>query len=131
MGKAKKENKLPDNCAKSFDRYIRSSEQKLNLVAQSIRGLEVSKALTQLKYSKRRIAQDVIKVLQSAIANAENNHSLDIDRLLVEEAYVGKAIVMKRFRPRARGRGGRILKPISNLTIIVSEKQEDADGTKS
>ena len=131
MGKAKKENKLPDNCAKAFARSIRSSAQKLNLVAQSIRGLEVSKALTQLKYSKRRIAQDVIKVLHSAIANAENNHSLDIDRLLVEEAYVGKAIVMKRFRPRARGRGGRILKPISNLTIIVSEKQEDADGTKS
>ena len=131
MGKAKKENKLPDNCAKAFARSIRSSAQKLNLVAQSIRGLEVSKALTQLKYSKRRIAQDVKKVLQSAIANAENNHSLDIDRLLVEEAYVGKAIVMKRFRPRARGRGGRILKPISNLTIIVSEKQEDADGTKS
>ena len=131
MGKAKKENKLPDNCAKAFARSIRSSAQKLNLVAQSIRGLEVSKALTQLKYSKRRIAQDVIKVLQSAIANAENNHSLDIDRLLVEETYVGKAIVMKRFRPRARGRGGRILKPISNLTIIVSEKQEDADGTKS
>lgn len=131
MGKAKKENKLPDNCAKAFARSIRSSAQKLNLVAQSIRGLEVSKALTQLKYSKRRIAQDVIKVLQSAIANAENNHSLDIDRLLVEEAYVGKAIVMKRFRPRARGRGGRILKPISNLTIIVSEKQEDVDGTKS
>lgn len=131
MGKAKKENKLPDNCAKAFARSIRSSAQKLNLVAQSIRGLEVSKALIQLKYSKRRIAQDVKKVLQSAIANAENNHSLDIDRLLVEEAYVGKAIVMKRFRPRARGRGGRILKPISNLTIIVSEKQEDADGTKS
>ena len=131
MGTAKKENKLPDNCAKAFARSIRSSAQKLNLVAQSIRGLEVSKALTQLKYSKRRIAQDVIKVLQSAIANAENNHSLDIDRLLVEEAYVGKAIVMKRFRPRARGRGGRILKPISNLTIIVSEKQEDVDGTKS
>ena len=130
MGKAKKENKLPDNCAKAFARSIRSSAQKLNLVAQSIRGLEVSEALTQLKYSKRRIAQDVKKVLQSAIANAENNHSLDIDRLLVEEAYVGKAIVMKRFRPRARGRGGRILKPISNLTIIVSEKQEDADGTK-
>ena len=131
MGKAKKENKLPDNCAKAFARSIRSSAQKLNLVAQSIRGLEVSKALTQLKYSKRRIAQDVKKVLQSAIANAENNHSLDIDRLLVEEAYVGKAIVMKRFRPRARGRGGRIHKPISNLTIVVSEKQEDADGTKS
>ena len=130
MSKAKKENKLPDNCAKAFARSIRSSAQKLNLVAQSIRGLEVSKALTQLKYSKRRIAQDVKKVLQSAIANAENNHSLDIDRLLVEEAYVGKAIVMKRFRPRARGRGGRIHKPISNLTIIVSEKQEDADGTK-
>ena len=131
MGKAKKENKLPDNCAKAFARSIRSSAQKLNLVAQSIKGLEVSEALTQLKYSKRRIAQDVKKVLQSAIANAENNHSLDIDRLLVEETYVGKAIVMKRFRPRARGRGGRIQKPISNLTIVVSEKGEDSDGTKS
>ena len=92
--------------------------------------MDVSSALTQLQFSKRRIAQDVKKVLQSAIANAENNHDLDIDSLFVQETYVGKAVVMKRFRPRARGRGGRIQKPISNLTIIVSEKQEDVNGTK-
>ena len=123
--------RILDNEAFSKGRNIRTSPQKLNLVAQSIRGLEASKAIASLSFSRKRIAIDVKRVLQSAIANAENNHSLDIDRLLVEEAYVGKAIVMKRFRPRARGRGGRIHKPISNLTIIVSEKQEDADGTKS
>ena len=122
--------RILDNEAFSKGRNIRTSPQKLNLVAQSIRGLEASKAIASLSFSRKRIAIDVKRVLQSAIANAENNHSLDIDRLLVEEAYVGKAIVMKRFRPRARGRGGRIHKPISNLTIIVSEKQEDADGTK-
>lgn len=131
MSKTKKETKLQENCAKAFDRSVRSSAQKLNLVAQSIRGLNVSDALKQLQFSNRRIAQDVKKVLQSAIANAENNHDLDIDRLSVKEAFVGKALVMKRFRPRARGRGGRIHKPISNLTIVVSEKQEDNNGTKS
>lgn len=130
MSKKNKENKLPDNCAKAFARSIRSSSHKLNLVTKSIKGMDVSSALTQLQFSKRRIAQEVKKVLQSAIANAENNHDLDIDSLFVEETYVGKAVVMKRFRPRARGRGGRIQKPISNLTIIVSEKQEDVNGTK-
>jgi len=131
MGKAKKEKKMPETSAMAFAKSIRSSSQKLNLVVQSIRGLDVSDALMQLQFSKRRISQDVKKVLQSAIANAENNHDLDIDRLLVDQAYVGKAIVMKRFRPRARGRGGRIQKPISNLTIIVSEREENSNGTKS
>ena len=83
-----------------------------------------------MQFSKRRISKDVKKVLQSAIANAENNHDLDIDRLLVDQAYVGKGLVMKRFRPRARGRGGRIQKPISNLTIVVSEKKEETNGAE-
>ena len=122
--------KLQENSAIAFAKSIRSSAQKLNLVAQSIRGLDVSEALIQLQFSKRRISKDVKKVLQSAIANAENNHDLDIDRLLVDQAYVGKGLVMKRFRPRARGRGGRIQKPISNLTIVVSEKKEETNGAE-
>ena len=125
MGKQSKNRNLPDNCAMALDRSIRSSAQKLNLVAESIRGMDASKALILLEFSKKRIATDVKKVLQSAIANAENNHNLDIDKLVVSEAYVGKALVMKRFRPRARGRGGKILKPISNLTVIVKENQEE------
>ena len=125
MGKSSKNRILPDNCAMALDRSIRSSAQKLILVAESIRGMDASKALIQLEFSKKRIATDVKKVLQSAIANAENNHNLDIDKLVVSEAYVGKALVMKRFRPRARGRGGKILKPISNLTVIVKENQEE------
>ena len=108
MGKASKDRRLDDKCAMALDRSVRSGAQKLNLVAASIRGMDVSKAL-----------------LQSAIANAENNHDLDIDKLIVSEAYVGKALVMKRFRPRARGRGAKILKPISNLTVIVKENQEE------
>jgi len=126
MGKASRKRDLPDNSAMALDRSVRSSAQKLNLVAESIRGMDASKALIQLQFSKKRIAADVKKVLQSAIANAENNHNLDIDKLIVSEAYVGKALVMKRFRPRARGRGGKILKPISNLTVIVRENQEEA-----
>ena len=126
MGKTSKKRKLEDNCAMALDRSVRSGAQKLNLVAASIRGMDVSKALLQLQFSKKRIAVDVKKVLQSAIANAENNHDLDIDKLVVSEAYVGKALVMKRFRPRARGRGAKILKPISNLTVIVKENQEEA-----
>ena len=125
MGKPSKKRRLPDNYAMAVDRSVRSSAQKLNLVASSIRGMNASKALLELQFSNKRIAGDVKKVLQSAIANAENNHDLDIDKLVVSEAYVGKALVMKRFRPRARGRGGKILKPISNLTIIVKENQEE------
>jgi len=125
MGKASKNRRLDEKYAMALDRSVRSGAQKLNLVAASIRGMDVSKALLQLQFSKKRIAIDVKKVLQSAIANAENNHDLDIDKLVVSEAYVGKALVMKRFRPRARGRGAKILKPISNLTVIVKENQEE------
>ena len=125
MGKSSKKRNIGENCAMALDRSVRCSAQKLNLVAASIRGMDVSKALLQLQFSKKRIAMDVKKVLQSAIANAENNHDLDIDKLVVSQAYVGKALVMKRFRPRARGRGGKILKPISNLTLIVRENQEE------
>jgi large subunit ribosomal protein L22 len=122
---------LADNEAKAFSASIRISPQKLNLVAASIRGLAVQSALTQLTFSKRRIAQDVKKVLQSAIANAENNHQLDVDRLVVSEAYVGKAIIMKRWRARARGRVGKIVKPFSNLTVIVRERAEAAAEEKA
>jgi len=122
---------LADNEAKAFSASIRISPQKLNLVAASIRGMAVQSALTQLTFSKRRIAQDVKKVLQSAIANAENNHQLDVDRLVVSEAYVGKAIIMKRWRARARGRVGKIVKPFSNLTVIVRERAEAAAEEKA
>ena len=108
--------------AEAVRRQIRVSPQKLNLVAAMIRGQDANKALATLTFSRRRIAIDVKKALQSAIANAENNHSLDVDRLFVKEAYVGKAIVMKRFKARARGRGARILKPFSHLTIVVGER---------
>ncbi|MEO0393608.1 MAG: 50S ribosomal protein L22, partial [Pseudomonadota bacterium] len=104
----------------------RGSPQKLNLVASMIRGKPVEKALLDLEFSTRRISVDVKKVLESAIANAENNHQLDVDRLFVAEAYVGKAMVMKRFRARARGRVGKILKPFSNVTIVVRERAEEA-----
>lgn len=103
---------------------IRTSGQKLNLVAQSIRGQNIKQAIDQLTFSRKRISGQVLKVLNSAIANAENNFGLDIDRLIVDEAYVGKSIVMKRMRPRARGRAARILKPFSKLTIIVKESEE-------
>jgi len=115
---------LADNAAKAVNTSIRTSPRKLNLVAESIRGLKADAALAQLTFSKRRVAEVVKKVLQSAIANAENNHQLDVDRLVVSEAYVGKAMVMKRFSPRARGRAGRIEKPFSNLTVIVREREE-------
>ena len=125
MGKASKKRRLEDNYAMAVDRSVRSSAQKLNLVASSIRGMNASKALLELQFSNKIIACAVKKVLLLSIAYAENNQDLDIDKLIVSEAYVGKALVMKRFRPRARGRGGKILKPISNLTIIVREDQEE------
>ncbi len=103
---------------------IRTSPQKLNLVARSIRGLGIKQAIDQLTFSRKRIAKEVLKVLNSAIANAENNFGLDIDRLKVDEAYVGKSLVMKRMRPRARGRAARILKPFSKLTIVLKEEKE-------
>ncbi|KZK78951.1 50S ribosomal protein L22 [Pseudovibrio sp. W64] len=126
MGKQKHERMLPDNEAKAVCRMLRVSPQKLNLVAASIRGKKVGTALADLTFSRKRISGDVKKTLMSAIANAENNHDLDVDNLVVAEAYVGKALVMKRFQPRARGRVGRILKPFSNLTIVVREVEETA-----
>ncbi len=126
MGKPKAERRLADNEALAVARSLRVSPQKLNLVAAMIRGKKAETALADLTFSKRRIADDVKKALQSAIANAENNHALDVDRLYVAEAYVGKGLVMKRWRPRARGRMGRIVKPFSNLTIVVREREETA-----
>ena len=124
MGKQSNPRSLADSEARSVVRNLRVSPQKLNLVATMIRGLDVNKAIAALSFSRRRIADDVKKALQSAIANAENNHSLDVDRLFVKEAHVGKGLVMKRFRARAKGRGARILKPFSHLTIIVGERGE-------
>ena len=126
MGKPASERRLSDTEAKAIVRNIRISPQKLNVVAESIRGLGAERALNDLYFSKKRIARDVHKCLQSAIANAENNHQLDIDNLVVAEASVGKGIVMKRWRSRARGRTGKILKPFSNLTIVVREREEIA-----
>jgi large subunit ribosomal protein L22 len=124
MGKAATPRALPDNEAKAIARMIRVSPQKLNLVAQLIRGKKVSTALADLEFSRKRVARDVRKCLESAIANAENNHNLDVDDLVVKEAYVGKALVLKRFHARARGRGARIEKPFANLTIVVREVAE-------
>ena len=126
MSKTKNPRRVADNEAMAKLRMIRTSPQKLNLVAQMIRGKKVDAALADLTFSRKRIASEVKKCLESAIANAENNHNLDIDALVVKEAFVGKNFVMKRFRARARGRGARILKPFSELTIIVQEKEEEA-----
>lgn len=124
MGKQAAERRLDDTEAKAVLRNLRVSPQKLNLVAQMIRGQRADKALATLTFSKRRIARDVKKLLESAIANAENNHQLDVDRLFVKEAFVGKSITMKRFRPRARGRVGRIEKPFAHITVVVREREE-------
>src|SRR6201992_4002996 len=126
MAKAKTQRALKDNEAKAVARMLRVSPQKLNLLAQLIRGKKVETALADLEFSRKRIAVDVKKTLESAIANAENNHDLDVDDLIVAQAYVGKALVMKRFSPRARGRAGRIEKPFANLTIVVREVAEPA-----
>lgn len=126
MGKVATPRALPDNEAKAVARMLRVSPQKLNLLAQLIRGKKVSTALADLEFSRKRISKEVRKCLESAIANAENNHDLDVDDLVVKEAFVGKALVLKRFHARARGRGARILKPFSNLTIVVREVQAEA-----
>ncbi|MDG2260530.1 MAG: 50S ribosomal protein L22 [Paracoccaceae bacterium] len=126
MSKDKNPRRVADNEAMAKVRMLRTSPQKLNLVAQMIRGKKVEKALTDLTFSKKRIADDVKKCLQSAIANAENNHNLDVDELIVSEAFVGKNMVMKRGRPRARGRFGKIMKPFSELTITVRQVEEQA-----
>ena len=129
MGKSSRERSLPDNEAKAVVSMLRISPQKLNLVAQMIRGKKVASALADLEFSRKRIAKDVRKCLQSAIANAENNHDLDVDELVVAQAHVGKALVIKRFNSRGRGRMGRILKPFSNLTIIL--RQVEAQAAKA
>ena len=124
MGKRSAPRRFAENEAMASARSIRTSSYKLNLVAESIRGKDAEAALAELEFSRRRVAREVRKVVQSAIANAENNHQLDVDRLYIAEATVGRAFVLKRFRARARGRMGRILKPFSNLTVVVREREE-------
>lgn len=126
MGKPSRDRVLADNEARAVNRMLRVSPQKLNLVAAMIRGKKVERALADLAFSRKRIAGDVRKTLESAIANAENNHDLDVDDLVVAEAHVGKSLVLKRGRPRARGRYSRILKPFSQLTIVVRQVEESA-----
>jgi large subunit ribosomal protein L22 len=128
MGKAKAPRQLKDNEAKAVARTLRVSPQKLNLVARMIRGKKVNAALADLTFSRKRIADTVKKTLESAIANAENNHDLDVDALIVAEAYVGKSIVMKRFHVRGRGKASRIEKPFSHLTIVVREVAEKGEA---
>ena len=128
MGKEQNPRRVADNEAMAKTKMLRTSPQKLNLVAAMIRGKKVEKALADLTFSKRRIAGDVKKCLQSAIANAENNHSLDVDQLVVAEAWVGKNMVMKRGRPRARGRFGKIMKPFSEITIKLREVDAEAQA---
>ena len=126
MSKDKNPRRVADNEAMAKLRMLRTSPQKLNLVAGLIRGKKVDRALTDLAFSKKRIAADVRKCLQSAMANAENNHNLDVDELIVAEAYVGKNLTMKRGRPRARGRFGKIIKPFSEITILVRQIEEQS-----
>ena len=126
MGKKSAARAYADNEAMAYAKHLRTSPQKLNLVAATIRGLDVEKAMAELTFNKRRVSQEVKKVLESAVANAENNHQLDVDRLYVAEASVGKAMVMKRWRARARGRVGKLLKPWANLRVVVREREETA-----
>ena len=126
MGKPQRERTLKENEAKAVTRLMRVSPQKLNLLAQLIRGKKVDRALADLTFSRKRVAKDVKKTLESAIANAENNHDLDVDALVVAEAYVGKNLVLKRIRARARGRSGRILKPFAQITVILRQVEEPA-----
>ncbi len=127
MGKKTAPRRLSETEAMAFAKALRTSARKLNVVAGSIRGLDAERALAELAFSRRRIAVDVRKVLQAAIANAENNHQLDVDRLYVAEASVGRAFVIKRFHARARGRVGRVEKAFSNLTVVVRERAEPAE----
>ena len=121
MGKPSRERSLPDNAAKAVSKNLRVSPQKLNLVAALIRGKKVDQALADLEFSRKRIAQDVRKCVMSAVANAENNHLLDVNQLVVSEAHVGKNLVLKRFHARGRGRASSIMKPFAQITVIVSE----------
>jgi large subunit ribosomal protein L22 len=126
MGQKKNERRVAENAAMAKAKLLKTSPQKLNLVAQTIRGKKVDKALAELEFSQKRIARSVKKVLESAIANAENNHNLDIDALVVDQAFVGRNMVMKRFTPRGRGRMARILKPFAEITIVVKQVEEAA-----
>ena len=126
MGQPSNPRRVKENEARAKVVNLRTSPRKLNLVAQSIRGLPVQRALNELEFSRKRIAKDVRKALYSAVSNAENNHNLDIDSLVVAEAFVGKNLVMKRFSARARGRASRIEKPFSEITIVVREQGEAA-----
>ena len=126
MGKPQRERTLSEHEAKAVTRLLSVSPQKLNLLAQLIRGKKVDRALADLAFSRKRVAQDVKKTLESAIANAENNHDLDVDALVVSEAYVGKGLVMKRMRARARGRSGRIQKPFAQITVVLRQVEEVA-----
>jgi len=126
MGKTQRERTLKENEARAVTRMMRVSPQKLNLLAQLIRGKKVDRAIADLTFSRKRIAKDVKKTLESAVANAENNHDLDVDALVVAEAYVGKNLVLKRMRARARGRSGRILKPFAQITVILRQVEEPA-----
>ena len=128
MGKRRRERDLDETEAKAVSKMLRVSPQKLNLVAQMIRGKKVASALADLEFSRKRIAKEVRKCLELAIANAENNHDLDVDDLVVSEAHVGKALVIKRFTPRGRGRVGRILKPFAHLTIVVRQVEAQAEA---
>ena len=131
MGKPKRERSLPENEAKAVAKNLRVSPQKLNLVAGLIRGKKVDTALADLEFSRKRIAQDVRKCVMSAVANAENNHGLDVNELVVAEAYVGKNLVMKRFHARGRGRSGKIVKPFSQITVVVREVEEKPGGKEA
>jgi large subunit ribosomal protein L22 len=131
MGKPKRERDLADTEAKAVARSLRVSPQKLNLVAGLIRGKNVNQALADLEFSRKRIARDVRKCVMSAVANAENNHGLDVDDLIVAEAYVGKNLVLKRFHARGRGRSGKIVKPFSQLTVVVREVKETSGAEEA
>jgi large subunit ribosomal protein L22 len=131
MGKPKRERSLAESEAQAVARSLRVSPQKLNLVAGLIRGKKVSQALSDLEFSRKRIAGDVRKCVMSAVANAENNHGLDVDDLVVAEAYVGKNLVLRRFHARGRGRSGKILKPFSQLTVVVREVKETAEAKEA
>jgi len=131
MGKPSRERSLPDNEAKAVARNLRVSPQKLNLVAGMIRGKKVDAALADLEFSRKRIAQDVRKCVMSAVANAENNHQLSIDQLVVAEAYVGKNLIMKRFHARGRGRASQVQKPFSQITVVVREVAEETKPKKA
>jgi len=131
MGKPSHERSLADNEAQAIAKNIRISPQKLNLVAELIRGKKVAQAMADLEFSRKRVAQDVRKCVMSAVANAENNHGLDVDELVVAEAYVGKNMVLKRFAARGRGRSSSILKPFSQITVVVRQKPEEAEPKKA